>query len=103
MSHHLDSPLARQDPRLNITDQYLFDAGPSTVLVMDVSTSLAGDEHTDAFHPEARYEFKVHLDGSLQEGITYRFAFDAGGGGEQAFTLDRLVGDAAATTRRPVR
>ncbi|MCM4082285.1 hypothetical protein [Paractinoplanes hotanensis] len=25
MSHHLDSPLARRDPRLNITDQYVCD------------------------------------------------------------------------------
>ena len=96
MSHHLDSPLARQDPRLNITDQYLFDAGASTALVMNVRTSLAGDGHTDAFHPEARYEFKVHLDGSLREGVTYRFAFAGGEEGEQAFAVERLVGEAAA-------
>ena len=68
MSHHLDSPLARQDPRLNITDQYLFDDGPNLVLVMNVRTSLAGDPHVDPFHPEARYEFRIHLDGGRAGG-----------------------------------
>lgn len=41
MSHHLDSPLARKDPRLNITDHYVFDSGSSTVLIMNIRTSLA--------------------------------------------------------------
>ncbi|WP_406841503.1 DUF4331 family protein (plasmid) [Streptomyces sp. AHU1] len=96
MSHHLDSPQARQDPRLNITDQYLFDADGSTVLVMNVRTSLAGDEHTDAFHPEGRYEFKVHLDGDSLEAVTYRFTFQpADTEGKQAYILERLNGAAA--------
>jgi uncharacterized protein DUF4331 len=92
VSHHLDSPLARQDPRLNITDQYLFDDGADTVLIMNVRTSLAGDTHTDAFHPEARYEFKVHLDGDLDEGLTYRWAFEPDDGDGQPFTLTLLTG-----------
>ncbi|WP_027345025.1 DUF4331 family protein [Hamadaea tsunoensis] len=95
MSHHLDSPLARQDPRLNITDQYVFDADGATVFVMDTRTSLAADQHPDAFHPEARYEFKIHLDGAEREAITYRFAFDATQDGAQAYTVWRLDGPAA--------
>ncbi len=95
MSHHLDSPLARQDPRLNITDLYVFDADGATVLVLNVRTSLAGDEHPDPFHPEARYEFKIHFDGSEREDVTYRMAFlptqDVG----QPYTVERLTGDAA--------
>src|SRR5690348_16478554 len=91
MSHHLDSPLARQDPRLNITDQYVFDAGEETVLIMNVRTSLAGDGHADAFHPEARYEFKIHLDGNLDEDITYRFAFGSADDGSQPYTVDLLT------------
>jgi hypothetical protein len=96
MSHHLDSPLARQDPRLNITDQYLFDADGQTVLVLNVRTSLAGDQHADAFHPEARYEFKVHLDGSAEEALTYRFAFGPADGGAQPYSVELLTGPAAA-------
>jgi uncharacterized protein DUF4331 len=104
MSHHLDSPLARQDPRLNITDQYLFDAGGETVLIMNVRTSLAGDDHPDAFHPEARYEFKVHLDGNLDEDLTYRFAFGTAEDSDQPYTVELLTGtqaghDAASGTK----
>ncbi|GAA4261010.1 DUF4331 family protein [Dactylosporangium darangshiense] len=95
MSHHLDSPQARQDPRLNITDQYLFDADGATVLVMNVRTSLAGDTFTDPFHPEARYEFKIHLDGRDREDLTYRFAFGAEADGAQPYTVELLTGAAA--------
>src|SRR3954469_12197112 len=91
MSHHLDSPLARQDPRLNITDQYLFDDGAETVLIMNVRTSLAGDAHPDAFHPEARYEFKVHLDRRLDEELTYRLAFEPDDGDGQPFSVTLLT------------
>ena len=95
MSHHLDSPLARQDPRLNITDQYLFDDGPNVVLVMNVRTSLAGDPHIDRYHPEARYEFRIHLDGAAREELTYRFAFGATEDGAQPFIVQRLTGPSA--------
>lgn len=95
MSHHLDSPLARQDPRLNITDQYLFEDGPNLVLVMNVRTSLAGDPHTDRYHPQARYEFRIHLDGGPREDLTYRFAFGPTALGAQPFTVERLARPAA--------
>ena len=95
MSHHLDSPLARQDPRLNITDHYVFDADDATVLVLNVRTSLAGDTTPDPFHPEARYEFKIHLDDNAQEDITYRFAFGPAESGTQPYTVERLAGEAA--------
>ena len=36
MSHHLDSPLARQDVRLDITDLYVFRGEIGTVFVMPV-------------------------------------------------------------------
>ncbi len=97
MSHHLDSPLARQDPRLNITDLYVFDAHGATVLVMNVRTSLAGDEHRDPFHPEARYEFKIHFDGSEREHVTYRVTFGSGYGSHQRYVVERLTGEAAGS------
>jgi hypothetical protein len=96
MSHHLDSPLSRQDPRLNLTDQYVFDAPGATILVMSVNTSLAGAKR--GFHPEARYEFRVHLDGAARESVAFRFAFDEpGDDGAQAYRLTRLSGDAAGS------
>lgn len=92
MSHHLDSPLARQDPRLNVTDNYVFDADGATVFVLDTRTSLAGDANPDTFHSEARYEFKVHLDGHHVEDVSYRFAFGPADDGQQPYTVTRLDG-----------
>ncbi len=39
MSHHLDSPIARQDPRLDVTDLYVFRGERGTVS----ATPEAGD------------------------------------------------------------
>jgi Domain of unknown function (DUF4331) len=102
MSHHLDSPASRRDPRLNLTDMYVFDGAAGTALAMIVNTSLAGDERIPGFHPEGRYEFKVHFDGEDRESLTYRVTFgEAGDDGEQPLTVHRLTGaeagDDAAT------
>ena len=43
MSHHLDSPIARQDIRLDITDLYLFRGESGTVFAINVCHSIAGD------------------------------------------------------------
>ncbi|MCL1869149.1 MAG: DUF4331 domain-containing protein [Promicromonosporaceae bacterium] len=100
MSHHLDSPASRQDPRLNLTDLYVFDRDGATVLVLVTNTSLAaalGLERTPGFHPEGRYEAKVHLDGSAAEQVTYRVTFDpADALGDQRYVVDRLAGADAA-------
>ena len=96
MSHHLDSPLARRDPRLNITDQYVFDDANATVLVMNVRTSLAGDAQPPGFHDEARYEFKIHLDDAPIEDLTFRVVFQAESDGVQAYQVHRLEADDAA-------
>ncbi|GGO94595.1 DUF4331 family protein [Wenjunlia tyrosinilytica] len=73
MSHHLDSELARRDPRLDISDVYLFRGSTGTVFVMNVDP-LSGRH---GFHPEGMYEFKVDLDADAVEDITFRFVFDA--------------------------
>jgi hypothetical protein len=59
MSHHLDSPLARQATRLDITDLYLFRGTAGTVFVMNSNSSVADPRYPERFHPEALYEFKV--------------------------------------------
>lgn len=96
MSHHLDSPLARQDPRLNITDQYVFDGDDATVFVLNVRTSLAGDAVPLGFHDEGRYEFKIHLDDADDESLTFRFVFSPEDAGQQAYRGFRLDGAEAA-------
>lgn len=62
MSHHLDSPIARQDIRLDIADLYVF-------------RGEVGTASTPGFHLEDMYEFKIDLDSDVVENLTYRVTF----------------------------
>ena len=96
MSHHLDTPLAAQNGQLYIDDLYVFQGDDSTVLVMDVNSDITGAHAEPGFHPEARYEIKIHFDGAENEELTYRVSFgEPDAGGRQALRLDALEGDQA--------
>jgi hypothetical protein len=56
MSHHLDSPIARQDVRLDITDLYVFRGETGTAFVINVCHSIAKPP-IPGYHPEGMYEF----------------------------------------------
>ena len=102
MSHHLDSPIARQDVRLDITDLYLFRGEVGTVFVINVCHSIAGAQPSPGFHPEGMYEFKVDLNGDAVEEITYRIKFDArDANGAQRLTLHRIDGAQATDPHAP--
>src|SRR5208337_5273593 len=97
MSHHLDSPIARQDIRLDITDLYVFRGETGTVFVINVCHSIAGDIPIPGYHPEGMYEFKVDLDGDAVEDLTYRLTFDnRDSDGRQRFVLRVITGVEAA-------
>jgi hypothetical protein len=102
MSHHLDTPLAAQSGQLFIDDLYVFPGEASTVFVLDVNSDITGHRAEPGFHPEARYEFKVHGDGGAREDLTYRVAFgEADSGGGQGLQLRVLTGDAAGDDSAP--
>lgn len=89
MSHHLDSPLARQYPRLDISDVYVFRGGRATVFIMNVNP-LA---EASGFQPGGRYEFRIDTDGDAIEDRTYVATFDeAGTADDQVFEVRRLDG-----------
>jgi Domain of unknown function (DUF4331) len=93
MSHHLDTPLAAQNGQLYIDDLYVFSGDGSTVFIMDVNSNITGAYQKPGFHPEARYEFKVHFDGADFEDLTYRVSFgEADSNGQQAMRLHALTG-----------
>jgi hypothetical protein len=93
MSHHLDSPVARQDVRLDITDLYVFRGETGTVFVMNVCHSIAGPIPVPGYHPEGMYEFKVDLNGDAVEDLTYRITFDQrDANGKQRFVLRWIKG-----------
>jgi Domain of unknown function (DUF4331) len=102
MSHHLDSPLARQDIRLDITDLYLFRGETGTVFVINVCHSIAGEVPASGYHPEGMYEFKVDLNGDAVEELTYRVTFDErDSAGKQRFVLRRITGSDAVDPNAP--
>ncbi len=102
MSHHLDTPLAAQTGQLYLDDLYVFPGEGSTVFVMDVNSNVNGLHSEPGFHPEARYEFKVHVDGAAYEDLTYRVSFgEADSGGQQALSLHALTGEAARDDSAP--
>ena len=102
MSHHLDTPLAAQTGQLYIDDLYVFPGQGSTVLIMDVNSNVNGLHSEPGFHPEARYEFKVHFGGADFETLTYRVSFgEADSGGRQALRLHALTADQAREDSAP--
>ena len=96
MSHHLDTPLARQNGQLYIDDLYVFPGDRSTVFIMDVNSTVTGPDVQRGFHPDARYEFKVHVGAAEFEALTYRLSFGApDSSGRQALRLHALTGEEA--------
>src|SRR5579863_4423174 len=97
MSHHLDSPIARQDIRLDITDLYVFRGQTGTVFLINVCHSIFGPIPAPGYHPEGMYEFKVDLNGDAVEDLTYRFTFtDRDSQGGQSYVV-RCIRGADAT------
>ena len=93
MSHHLDSPIARQDIRLDITDLYLFRGQTGTVFVINVCHSIFGPIPAPGYHPEGMYEFKVDLNGDAVEDITYRITFsERDKDGKQSYVVRCIQG-----------
>jgi Domain of unknown function (DUF4331) len=102
MSHHLDSPIARQDIRLDITDLYVFRGQSGTVFVINVCHSICGPIPAPGYHPEGMYEFKVDLDGDAIEELTYRITFDERNQhGEQSYVLRSIRGADAVDPHAP--
>jgi hypothetical protein len=96
VSHHLDTPLASQNGQLYLDDLYVYPGDHSTVLAMDVNSTVTGPDVQPGFHPEARYEFKVLFDGADIEALTYRVSFDPrGADGRQTYQLHAITGDQA--------
>jgi hypothetical protein len=96
MSHHLDSPIARQDIRLDITDLYVFRGEVGTVFVINVCHSIFGPVPVPGYHPEGMYEFKVDLDDDAIEDLTYRITFSERDGEGRQNCVIRCIRNAEA-------
>jgi len=69
---------------------------------MDVNSNVNGLHSEPGFHPEARYEFKVHVGGADFETLTYRVSFGAADSdGRQPLRLHALTGQEAREDAAP--
>jgi hypothetical protein len=75
MSHHFDTTHAKEDPRLNLCDVYLFagEAG-KTVMIMTMNAD-AGISSPDTLHPEGIYAFRFDLNSDAHEELVFKFRF----------------------------
>src|SRR5260370_22458134 len=97
MSHHLDSPRARQDVRLDITDLYVFQGETGTAFVIDVCHSIAGNIPVPYTIRKVRMSSRSILTATRRR--TLRIASPSesrDSAGMQAVELRRLTGPAAA-------
>lgn len=102
MSHHLDSPIARQDIRLDITDLYVFRGQTGTVFIINVCHSIFGPIPVPGYHPEGMYEFKVDLNGDAVEDVTYRLTFsERDTHGKQSYVVRCIRGTEAVDPQAP--
>jgi hypothetical protein len=96
MSHHLDSPTAQEDGRVDITDIYIFagEAANTTVLIMAVNP-LAGEVSPTTFRAGALYDFKIDTNADVIEDLGYRVTFgEPDSNNVQRIELRRLEGSA---------
>ena len=106
MSHHFDTAIAREDPRLNLCDFYLFRGrAGSTVMAMTVNPN-AGTKAPDTFHEEGLYAFRFDVNDDADEELTFKIRFGQVGHAEgeapegrhvQTLELVRATGRDAAT------
>ena len=102
MGHHFDSPEARADSRINITDNFLFhaEAAGSVVAIMCVSplaglpSPFTGSLQWRTFRPGCAYDFRFDTDGDVRANCVLRLVFE-GEQSPQRWQAFWLEGDAA--------
>ena len=109
MSHHFDTAIAREDPRLNLLDFYLFRGQPGTTVMAMTVNPDAGTRAPDTFHEEGLYAFRFDVNDDAYEEVTFKVRFGEAGHAEgegpegrhvQTLQVCRATGrDAAAGTQ----
>ena len=89
-SDHQQTPLTELNPRLDITDVFVFPGSTDQriVLAMTVASPLIGMNTLPRFDPNALYQFKVDNNQSGMEDVVLQFSFDELANGTQ--TVDVL-------------
>jgi Domain of unknown function (DUF4331) len=91
LSHHFDTPTAREDPRLNLCDMYMFAGSPqTTVMVMTVNPDATAETSTP-FHDEGIYAFRFDTNADRREDVSFKVRF-TGHPDSQRFDVIRADG-----------
>src|SRR5208337_2199617 len=77
MSHHFDTPTAKEDPRLNVCDFYLFRGRPGTTVMALTVNPNAGVGSPDTFRDEGLYAFRFDTNRDLREDVSFKVRFGA--------------------------
>jgi hypothetical protein len=75
MSHHFDTATAREDPRLNLCDFYLFRGQAGTTVMALTVNPNAGTKAPDTFHKEGLYAFRFDVNDDAHEEVTFKIRF----------------------------
>lgn len=75
MSHHFDTPTAKEDPRINVCDFYLFRGRPGTTVMALTVNPDAGVSAPDTFRDDGIYAFRFDLNGDAREEVTFKVQF----------------------------
>ena len=76
-SHHFDTALTKEDPRLNVADMYLFGGQAESTATALTSNADTGISAPDALHEKGLYSFRVHRPESDEEDLVFKFRVDA--------------------------
>src|SRR4029077_17797217 len=77
MSHHFDTPTAKEDPRINVCDFYLFPGRPGTTVMALTVNPNAGVGAPDTFRDEGLYAFRFDTNRDLREEVAFKVQFGA--------------------------
>ena len=75
MSHHFDTPTAREDPRICVNDFYLFDGAAGTTVTAMTVNADAGLSAPDTFRDEGKCALRFDLNGDARGELTFKFRF----------------------------
>ena len=75
MSHHFDTPTAKEDPRINLCDFYLFRGPPGKVVMALTVNPDAGHSAPNTFREEGLYAFRFDLNDDAREEVTFKVRF----------------------------
>src|SRR6476620_9970934 len=77
MSHHFDTPTAKEDPRINVCDVYLFRGRPGTTVMALTVNPNAGVGAPDTFRDEGLYVFRFDTNRDFREDVAFKVQFGA--------------------------